>query len=132
MTEPTESSNWRCFWFNGRTRQGVSCELAVQARPEPLEQIVARMRELLVHRDKSFVGIVDDRGVALQFAGQLDGQVMMDIPCADRGGSWSVKLTLLECCRRATALGEHGRVDVTNYSDLRFRRWPARKSSPSA
>lgn len=121
--EPT----WRCFWYDGT--EDVSPE---HAEPATLPQIVARMRELLTRRDKTFVGVVDEKGVCLQFAGQPDGTVLMEIPIPSLSGSWYVHLDLDDCCRRVAALDAAGRIEVTNYPDMRHRLWFSGEPTPMA
>lgn len=86
-----------------------------------LEHAIAHMRKLLPAAGRSYVGLVDGLGTAMQFAGQPDGSVMMDIPCPERLGSWQALLHLDECCRRVENLGVV--IDVSAYPDLQFVPW---------
>jgi len=82
---------------------------------------VAHMKKLLSKPDRSYVGLTDEHGVSMQFAGQPDGLVVMDVPCPEQRGSWSVHLPLEECCARVEALTD--RIDPSAYPDLSFVPW---------
>ena len=111
---------WRCFWFDGE--DGVS---SYEPEPATLEWIAGIMAKLLTESTRTFVGIVDERDVVMQFAGQLDGTVLMEIPVPALRGSWYANRSLVECLAVVVELERHNTITQVNYPDLRWRPWLA-------
>lgn len=114
-----KAPRWLLYYFDPRTMTYVPASAPEAAT---LQRVVSVMSELLLPMpDKSFVGLVDRWGVAMQFCGRPQGLVLMEIVCAERGGSFGVELQLEECCARVQRLEE--RISISDYPDLQFVLW---------
>ncbi|MBW2672222.1 MAG: hypothetical protein JRD89_02250 [Deltaproteobacteria bacterium] len=129
MTDPDSPQRppWRCYFLDANSGCAVSAD-----SPLPVELPVAlELTAVIVCQPRfGFVGLIDAHDLVVQFAGQAGGEVIMDVPCPERKGSWQARLSPAECCRRVKALAEHGRIDVANYPDLDFVQWPPGASEP--
>ncbi|MCC9606575.1 hypothetical protein LOC68_17170 [Blastopirellula sp. JC732] len=69
----------------------------------------------------SFLGIVNDGGVTLQFMWEEDGSMVIDVPVPERGGSWTKTTDVAECKEVIAAF--YDGVDPTKIAGLVFEEW---------
>jgi len=123
MTDPSSTTPppWRCYFFDAESGKTVSSD---SSTPVELQDVVELMEDILDQPERGFVGLIDATGATMQFAGQKNGGVIMDVPCGALRGSWQSTLTKAECVRCVLELAGHGRIDVPNYPHLTFQKWP--------
>ncbi|MFI4875719.1 MAG: hypothetical protein ACIALR_10295 [Blastopirellula sp. JB062] len=105
------------FYFDEGKKKGID---GGSPQPATLAEALAAW-DAMTGEPLSFLGVVNDSGVTLQFMWDEDGTMVIDIPQPDRSGSWTKNCDLDEC-RQAIADFYAG-DDPTQRAGLTFELW---------
>ncbi|PQO44001.1 hypothetical protein [Blastopirellula marina] len=105
------------FYFDEGKKKGID-----GSTPQPAtEAEVLAAWDAMSGQPLSFLGIVNEAGVTLQFMWEEDGSMVVDVPVPERSGSWT-KTSDEADCKRIIADFYAG-SDPTQIDDLTFEEW---------
>ncbi|TWT38612.1 hypothetical protein [Blastopirellula retiformator] len=105
------------FYFDEGKEKGIDGSTSQAAT---LDEVLAAW-DAISGAAHSFLGVVNDAGVTLQFMWEEDGSMVIDVPVPERKGSWT-KTTDVAECKEAIAAFYDG-VDPTQLPGLTFETW---------
>ncbi|UUO06865.1 hypothetical protein M4951_00795 [Blastopirellula sp. J2-11] len=105
------------FYFDEGKQKGIDGGSPKEATlPEVLTAWEAMSGEPL-----SFLGIVSEAGVTVQFLWEEDESMVIDIPVPDKSGSWTKSCDAAEC--QQVIAGFYAGADPTQIDGLTFEEW---------
>lgn len=105
------------FYFDEAKKKGID---GGSPRPATESEVLAAW-DAMSGQPLSFLGIVNDADVTLQFMWEEDGSMVVDVPAPERSGSWT-KTGDADECKRIIASFYAG-ADPTQIDGLTFEEW---------